>query len=507
MKSTINESTKEQKYEFLADDPKVKVMPILIALIIGSFFTFLNETLLNIALTTLMKEFSISVTTVQWMATGFMLVMGIVVPVSAVLMQWFTTRQLYLGTLIVFTLGTLICSAAPNFPILLTGRLLQAAGTGLLMPIVFNVFLLMFPPKRRGAIMGMLGLVFMFAPAIGPTLSGVIVEYLGWRFLFISVLPFMAISLLFGYKYLINVSEVTRPRIDVLSVLLSSTAFGGIVYGFSSAGESEKGFLTPLVYISIIVGTIALIWFTLRQLKLKEPLINMRVFKYPMFTLSVLLFVIVIMAMFSSEIILPIYMQGPLALTAATAGLILLPGSLLSGVLSPVTGFIFDKFGPRVLMIPATIILAATLFMMSKLSMDTPIWMLVTGYMLLMLAISAIMMPAETNGLNQLPKSLYPHGTAVMTTLQPVAGAVGVSIFISIMTARQTSLLEKSANPEDQHTILEAMVGGVELVYLIAFALAVVACVISFFVYRAVPEKQDDDEAQAVEGIQEHKAM
>src|SRR5690625_1814467 len=208
----VDDNTK--KYEFLANDPNVKTLPIMLSLIIGAFFAILNETLLNIALTTLMEQFHITLPTVQWMATGFMLVMGIVIPISALLVQWFSTRQLFLGVMIVFTLGTTICAIAPSFPILLFGRLIQAIGTGLLMPIIFNVFLLLYPPHKRGKIMGIVGLVIMFAPAIGPTLSGVIVGYLGWRFLFITVIPFALFSIAFAFKFLINVTEVTKPKID-----------------------------------------------------------------------------------------------------------------------------------------------------------------------------------------------------------------------------------------------------------------------------------------------------
>ncbi|MYL59830.1 DHA2 family efflux MFS transporter permease subunit, partial [Virgibacillus halodenitrificans] len=414
-----------KKYEYLSEDPNVKTLPIMLSLIIGAFFAILNETLLNIALTTLMEEFHISLPTVQWMATGFMLVMGIVIPVSALLLQWFTTRQLFLGTMTVFSIGTAISAMAPSFSILLVGRLIQALGTGLLMPIIFNVFLLIYPPHKRGKIMGIVGLVIMFAPAIGPTLSGVIVEYLGWRFLFITVLPFAVFSIAFAYKFLINVSEVTKPKIDVLSLVFSTIGFGSIIYGFSAAGESDAGFLSPGVLIPIILGILGIVLFSIRQLKLKEPVMDLRVFKYPMYAHAVIMFLIIIMSMFASEIILPIYMQGPLALTAATAGLILLPGSILNGIMSPFMGHLFDKFGPRWLMIPATFVLSGTVFMFSRLDVDTPIWVVITGYILLMLSVSAIMMPAETNGLNQLPKHLYPHGTAVMTTLQPVAGAIG----------------------------------------------------------------------------------
>ena len=476
-----------ETYEYLADDPNVKTLPIMISLIIGAFFAVLNETLLNIALTTLMQEFHITLPTVQWMATGFMLVMGIVIPISALLVQWFTTRQLFISVMVVFTIGTSISAMAPNFTILLVGRLIQAIGTGLLMPIIFNVFLLLYPPHKRGKIMGLVGLVFMFAPAIGPTLSGIIVEYLGWRYLFITVIPFALFSIVFAYKFLINVGEVTKPKIDIPSILLSSIGFGTIIYGFSSAGESQEGFLSPHVYLTIIIGVISIVLFSLRQFKLNDPMMNLRVFKYPMYTHAVFMFLIIIMAMFASEIILPIFMQGPLALTAAAAGMILLPGSILNGAMSPFMGHMFDKFGPRVLMIPATIVLSATMFMMSQLTASTPIWVIILGYILLMLSVSAIMMPAQTNGLNQLPKSLYPHGTAVMTTLQPVAGAIGVSVFISIMNARQLKFLNESSHSEDPATINQAMVAGVELVYFIAFIIAIIAVIMAFKVYRAKP--------------------
>lgn len=483
---TKNKST---TYEFLAEDPNVKTGPIMIALIIGAFFAVLNETLLNIALTTLMKEFNITLPTVQWMATGFMLVMGVVIPISAILVQWFTTRQLFIGVMIIFTIGTIISALAPTFFILLSGRLIQAVGTGLLMPIIFNVFLLLYPPHRRGKILGMLGLVFMFAPALGPTLSGVIVEYLGWRYLFITVIPFSVFSIIFAYRFLINVGEVTKPKIDWLSAIFSTIGFGTLIYGFSSAGESEAGFLAAEVFSFILVGFLSLALFAYRQFKLEEPMMDLTVFKYPMFTHAVIMFLIIVMAMFASELILPIFMQGPMMLSAATAGLILLPGSILNGLLSPIMGHLFDKFGPRVLMIPATIMLAITMFMLSNLTAETSIVLIVIYYIVLMVSVSATMMPVETNGLNQLPKKLYPHGTAVLTTLQPVAGAIGVSVFISLMNAKQLHYLKNAENPEYPETIAQAMVAGVELVYFVGFIMSLIAIILAFKVYRATPRE------------------
>ncbi|MDB0579845.1 MDR family MFS transporter [Salinicoccus roseus] len=490
------EKDSARQYEYLSENPDIKTLPIMLSLIIGAFFAILNETLLNIALTTLMDQFDITLPTVQWMATGFMLVMGIVIPVSALLIQWFTTRQLFLGTMIIFTLGTAIAASAPTFGILLTGRLIQAVGTGMLMPIMFNVFLLMYPPHKRGRIMGIVGLVIMFAPAIGPTLSGIIVEYLGWRFLFITVIPFSLFSIVFAYFFLVNVSEVTRPKIDILSILFSTVGFGATIYGFSSVGESEAGFLSPVVLVSLLLGISGIFLFAYRQLHLDEPIMDLRVFKYPMYRHAVIMFVIIIMAMFASEIILPIYMQGPLALSAATAGILLLPGSLLNGALSPFMGQLFDKVGPRPMMIPATLVLSGTMFMMSRLDTGSSVWMIVIGFLLLMVSVSAIMMPAQTNGLNQLPKRLYPHGTAVISTLQPMAGAIGVSVFISILNARQANYLSNAETPDDPATIDLAMVAGVELVYFTAFIFSIVAVVMALRVYRARPDDIADTKVE-----------
>lgn len=490
------EKDSARQYEYLSENPDIKTLPIMLSLIIGAFFAILNETLLNIALTTLMDQFDITLPTVQWMATGFMLVMGIVIPVSALLIQWFTTRQLFLGTMIIFTLGTAIAASAPTFGILLTGRLIQAVGTGMLMPIMFNVFLLMYPPHKRGRIMGIVGLVIMFAPAIGPTLSGIIVEYLGWRFLFITVIPFSLFSVVFAYFFLVNVSEVTRPKIDIPSIVFSTVGFGATIYGFSSVGESEAGFLSSEVLLFLLLGVFGIFLFAYRQLHLDEPIMDFRVFKYPMYRHAVIMFVIIIMAMFASEIILPIYMQGPLALSAATAGILLLPGSLLNGALSPFMGQLFDKVGPRPMMIPATLVLSGTMFMMSRLDTGSSVWMIVIGFLLLMISVSAIMMPAQTNGLNQLPKRLYPHGTAVISTLQPMAGAIGVSVFISILNARQANYLSDAETPDDPATIDLAMVAGVELVYFTAFIFSIVAVVMALRVYRARPDDIADTKVE-----------
>ncbi|RIW29025.1 DHA2 family efflux MFS transporter permease subunit [Bacillus salacetis] len=477
-------------------ETKINSKAILITFMIGAFFAILNETLLNIALTELMVVFNIDAPTVQWMATGFMLVMGVLMPISALLIQWFTTRQMFIGVMSIFLLGTTIAASALNFPMLLTGRMIQAVGTGLLIPVIFNALLLLYRPEVRGKIMGTFGLVIMFAPAIGPTLSGVIVDLLGWRWLFITVIPFALFSILFAFKYLQNVGEVTRPKVDILSIILSSIGIGGIVYGFSSAGEEGEGFTSAKIIIILAVSFISLIVFVFRQLKLDQPLLDVRVFKYKSYARGIIIFIIVIMAMFASEIVMPMYLQGPLGYSAKVAGLLLLPGALLNGLMSPTMGALFDKYGPRKLIIPGTITLVGVMIFFSNINPSVPIWAFIIVYMVLMLSISAIMMPSQTNALNELPKNLYPHGTAIANTLQPVAGALGVSIFVSIMTQGQADYLEgRSAVTEE--TANQAMTYGVHHAYWFALALTVIAFIVALFIKKAVSPDFDEEKKPA----------
>ncbi|WP_409344969.1 MDR family MFS transporter [Paenibacillus sp. MBLB4367] len=466
------------------DFSNVKKLPILISLMIGAFFSILNETLLNIAFPQLMIELSVSASTLQWLATGYMLVVGVLVPASALLVQWFTTRQMFLGAMLLFTVGTLVCGIAPQFSFLLAGRLLQAAGTGLMLPVLMNTILVLYPPEKRGAAMGSIGLVIMFAPAIGPTLSGLILESLEWRWLFYLVLPFAVFSVIFAFLYLKNVSQPTKPKVDVLSIVLSTIGFGGIVYGFSSSGEGHGGWTSPQVYGTVLVGAVGLLLFALRQLRLKEPLMDLRAFKYPMFSLTTVLLIILMMTLFSAMSLLPFLFQGALGLTVFASGLLLLPGSLLNGLISPLTGKLFDKFGPRALVVPGMVFLVVIMWFFTQVSVETTKTTFVILHICMMVSISMIMMPAQTNGLNQLPPRYYPHGTAILNTLQQVAGAIGVALFISVMSSGQRKFLEQSSDPAAPAQMAQGMVAGVHNAFVIGFGLAIVALVLSLFVKR-----------------------
>lgn len=457
---------------------------ILISMIIGAFITILNETLLNAALPKLSIEFGVSPSTIQWLSTGYMLIVAVLIPSSALLVQWFSTRQVFIGAMMIFTFGTIISAIAPGFSILLIGRLFQAAGTGLMMPVLMNTILYLFPVEKRGAAMGSIGLVMMFAPAIGPTLSGIILDAFSWRWLFIFVIPFAIFSIIFAFIYLINVMEPTKPKVDILSIILPIIGFGGIIYGFSSSSEGWGNFE---VYGMISIGLVALFLFVIRQLNLDEPLLNLGAFKYPMFTLATILLIVVMMTMFSTMSLLPFLLQGAFGLTVYITGLIMLPGSLLNGILSPVSGKLFDKFGARALIIPGTIILAIVMGIFTQVSMETSITVFVVLHICLMIAISMIMMPAQTSGLNQLPKSYYPHGTAILNTLSQLAGAIGVALFISLMTAGQKSYLTKSSNPAESSEIAMAVLTGVHNAFVVGFFFSMLAVIVAFFIKRKAP--------------------
>ncbi|MFP5114041.1 DHA2 family efflux MFS transporter permease subunit [Bacillaceae bacterium C204] len=322
---------------------------LVLIMILGVFVAILNETLLNVALSKIMDDIGIAPSTAQWLSTGYLLVIGVLIPVTAYLIQRFTTRTLFLTAMGLFSVGTFVAAISPGFAVLLTGRMLQAAGTGLLFPLLTNVVFAMVPIEKRGSAMGTIGIVITFAPAIGPTLSGIIVEQFSWRVLFYGVLPIALIVMIFAYFRLKNVTETTNPKIDPISLLLSTIGFGGIVYGFSSSGEGHGGWSSNEVILSIVIGIVSLVLFTWRQLKIAQPLLDLRTFKYNIFRLSTLIMMIVMMAMFSAMMLLPIFLQNALNYSPLEAGLVMLPGGIVMGIMSPITGRLFDSLVPSCL--------------------------------------------------------------------------------------------------------------------------------------------------------------
>ena len=461
-------------------------------LFVGAFVSFVNETFLNVALPSIMKDFEISPSSAQWLSTGYMLINGILIPASAFLLQKFTNRQLYLTAMSLFTAGTVLASLSPTFGVLLVARMFQAAGSAIMAPLLMNVMLVAFPVERRGTAMGFFGLVMITAPAIGPTLSGWIVEHYSWRTLFDIVIPIAALTLILAIFKLKNILPQKQISLDILSLILSSIGFGGILYGFSSAGE--KGWDSVHVYGTIIVGTISLVLFIMRQLKMEEPLLQFRIYKYPMFALSSAISIVLSMTMFSAMLLMPIYIQTIRGISPFDSGLLMLPGAIIMGIMSPITGRLFDKFGARALAIIGLSITIFTTYEFSHLTMDTSYSFLMLMYSLRMLGMSMVMMPVMANGINQLPQTMNPHATAMNNTLQQVSGAAGSALLVTLMQNKAESEAERLAqsaagDPAKMADIMnEAMLNGINFSFKISVLIALIALVLTFFIKRAKPE-------------------
>ncbi|UJL48190.1 multidrug efflux MFS transporter [Virgibacillus sp. NKC19-16] len=459
-------------------------VPLMLVLISGAFVAILNQTLLGTALPHIMADLNLDANTAQWLQSVFMLVNGIMIPVTAFLIERFTTRGLFLTAMGLFGVGTLVCAIAPGFSVLMAGRVLQASGAGIIMPLMQTIMFLVFPIEKRGTAMGLFGLVIAFAPAIGPTLSGWLVEHFPWRSLFYVIMPIVIIDVIVAYFILKNVTKRTFPKVDVLSIILSSFGFGGILYAFSTAGNS--GWASWQVSISMIVGAITLTWFILRQLKLKQPILEFRIFKYKVFTLTTALGMIVFMAMIGAAVVLPLLMQNMLGFTAMESGLALMPGAIVMGLMNPITGRLFDKFGARWLSIIGLSILTVTTFMFTNLSEQTTFNYIAIVNAVRMLGVAMVMMPVTTAGLNQLPESLIPHGTAMNNTMRQVAGAVGTALLVTVMTT--------GAIPDEG---LNGMIHGVNVSFIVAGITAIIGLVLSFFIKYTRPGADDSTQIKS----------
>ncbi|MBU0903822.1 MAG: DHA2 family efflux MFS transporter permease subunit [Firmicutes bacterium] len=476
---------------------------IIAILFTGAFVAIFNQTLLNIALPSIMTDLNIKdASIVQWLVTGYMLVNGILIPASAYFIQRFSNRSIFILAMSLFVLGTIIAGLAPTFGVLLGARMVQAAGAALMMPLLMNVMLVAFPVEKRGAAMGIFGLVMIVAPAIGPTLSGYIVEHYSWRVLFFVVLPIALIPLLLGIFKLKNLTFQNREiSLDKPSLVLSSLGFGGILYGFSAAGQN--GWSDPYVLGTITIGVVSLVTFILRQLKLKEPLLEFRIYKYPMFALSSAISIVLSISMFSAMILMPIYVQTIKGISPFDSGLLMLPGALVMGFMSPVTGKLFDKYGAKVLAITGMAIVTLSTYYFSELSVETTYLHIMFLYTIRMLGISMVMMPVMTNGLNTLPIKAYPHGTAMNNTLQQVSGAIGSALLITVMNTRATSaagdLAKNGTNPAEIMNI--SLMEGINYTFFISTFIAAVALALTLFIKKPIRQVTEEEKDQVYKQV------
>lgn len=461
---------------------------IISAFLVAAFIGLFNETALNMAFVELGRDFGKETATIQWLTTGYLLTLGILVPISSLFMQRYTTRQLFVASLSFSIVGTIVAAVAPAFSVLLIGRIIQAIGTAIILPLLTQVVLMVYPISKRGAAMGKIGLVIVFSPAIGPTIAGIVLSKLTWHYIFWISAPFLIIALIIGIKFIENVSETKDVKFHIPSIILSTLAFGGIVYGFSISGEAGT-FNDPTVITSILIGVISLIAFTIVQLKMKQPMLNLRVFKHPMYVIGLVMAMSGMLVVLSTMVMLPIYLQNILLLTPVVAGLLLLPGGVINALFSLVAGSLFDKFGPKAIVPIGLSIGAIALVFLRMIDENTSPYLIVAMHIILFIGMSLVMMPATTNGLNQLPRDLYPDGSAVMNTLQQVAGAIGTAIAVTIMSIT----VANSVNANGEAGAQQGAIDGIQNSITFGMIVAIVAFIISLFIKDVLKDNKKID--------------
>lgn len=410
---------------------------VMASMMIGAFVGMLSETSLNIALPQLMQAFQIPAASVQWLVTGYMLVIGIILPFSSLLTKWFSTRQLVIFGLVDFIVGAVIAALAPNFVILLLGRMIQGLGTGIVLPLMFTVAMLIFPPQKLGTAMGVCALVIMLAPAIGPTLTGIILGKLSWNWVFWLFVPFLVLALILALLYLPNVVQITKPHVDVISLLESILGFGCLVMGVSFA--AEWGWSSPLVLALILGGVIILGFYGYRQIHLENPIINLRLFSKRDFTVGALCVMLDFAIILSAMYLLPQYLQRGLLLPVAFTGMIMLPGGIVNALVSALSGRLFDELGARKPVIAGFLIAIGGIVLLLLSQSHSTVGYIITAHVVLMIGCPLAMSPAQTHALNSLKGLESADGSTILNTLQQIIGAVATALATSFLSWGQAA--------------------------------------------------------------------
>ena len=411
-----------------------KSVRVLTVLLIGAFVVILNETALNVALSRIMVDLSIDERTAQWLTTGFMLTMAVVIPITGWIMERLPTRAVFTLAMSLFSAGTLMAALGWGFPSLLAGRLVQASGTAIMMPLLMTTVMELVPSRARGRVMGTISLVISAAPAIGPTVSGVILQFLPWRFVFVLVLPIALAILVVGLRQVPNLNEPVNVKLDALSVPLAGFGFGGLIYGLSLFGSPTAGWGLE---IALAIGVVSLGLFIWRQLVLQRSdsaLLDLRTFTYPIFSTAIGVMAIAMAALFGTIIALPLILQQVMHAEPLYVGLLLLPGALLTGLLGPVVGRLYDRAGPRWLVVPGSVAVGVSFVLFAQVAVTTPWWWLLVAHLCLSLGLAFMFTPLFTISLGALPPYLYSHGSAMVGTVQQVAGAAGTALFVTVMS-------------------------------------------------------------------------
>ena len=444
-------------------------------LVAATFLVILNETIIINAVPRLQEQFAVSERAAGWLTTAFMLTMAVVIPVTGWFLQRVTTRQAFALAMSVFAVGTLIAAVAPAFWVLLLARIVQASGTAVMMPLLMTTLMNVVPEQDRGRVMGNVTMAISVAPALGPAVSGVILQELSWRWIFGLVLPLVVVLAIAGLRKLGNVGEPSGGSVDAFSITVSAAGFGTLVYGLSLIGAQDQP-VSPWILIPAGVAVLAV--FVWRQLVLQRsdrPLLDLRAFTHRNFTLSLVLMSVAFMAFLSVLFLLPQYLQTARHLSTLRTGLLLIPGGLAMGVLGPRVGKAYDRFGGRILVIPGAVGITASLVLFTRVDLSTPYWVVLGMHMLMMISLASVFTPVFTLGLGALPPHLYSHGSSILGALQQVAGAAGAAVSVAVLSARAHTLKAQGATGES------AFAGGMERAFVVGAALSLIVIAISLF--------------------------
>lgn len=450
-----------------------KEMVMVGVLLVGVLLAVLNQTLLSPALPAIMNDLAVDATTVQWLTSGYSLVEAVVIPLSAYLIGRFSTRQLFISAFALFTAGSLAAAIAPNFWVLLLGRVLQAACTGMSMPMVFTVILLVFPREKRGTAMGVIGLIIGFAPAVGPSVAGLLVDSVGWRALFGVVTALSVVVIVLAVAVLKNYGDFARAPFDKLSVVLCTVGLVCLLYGLSTFASTDN----MIVTVALMVAGLALcLLYVRRQLKLPEPMLQVGILGTRKYATSVIIIVIVQAALMGTGVITPLYIQGVLGFSATMSGVAMLPGALIGAFMGLVSGRLFDRFGVRRVVIPGVIVAVLGASGLVRLGIDSGFITLTLTYTVLVVGLQFTMTPLNTWGVNSLPNSVIQHAQGVSNTLNQVAASMGTAVLVSI------SALAPAVAPDAP--ALEQSYLGDHMAFITTFALMCVAALIILFFVR-----------------------
>lgn len=446
--------------------------PVIRWLVLATFIVILNETLMINAIPQLMRDLEITARAAQWLSTAFMLTMAAVIPVTGWFLQRVTTRAAFTTAMITFCAGTTIAALAPTFEVLLAGRIVQAAGTAVMMPLLMTTLMTVVAPEDRGRVMGNVTLAMSVAPALGPAVSGVLLDLGSWRLMFFLVLPIAVGITTFALTKLENVGEPQAGEIDWWSFVLAGTGFAALVYGLSQAGTGS--WTTPILIAVAGLATVAI--FVVRQLRLQRsgaPLLDLRTLTHRTFRLSLVLMSVAFMAMLGSMILLPLYLQDVRGLSPLQTGLLVMPGGLAMGVLGPRVGRVFDAVGGRPLVIPGAAGIAVALIALTQLTATTPYAVVLGIHVLLMVCLAAVFTPVFSLGLGDLPMHLYSHGSSILGTAQQVSAAFGTALVVTVLSSRATALVQGGSDP------LAAQMGGMRWAFVVGAVLSLVVLAVA----------------------------